>query len=53
MTRQQRDIGLVADGMAAAAIAGDGEGVLCAQPLPAAKGDLVVVKILAATSAAS
>jgi L-iditol 2-dehydrogenase len=48
MTQERRDIGLVAESMDAVAITGVGEVVLCAQPIPAAKGDLVVVKILAA-----
>jgi threonine dehydrogenase-like Zn-dependent dehydrogenase len=48
MTQERRDLGPVADVMDAVAIAGVGEVVLRAQPIPAAKGDLVVVKILAA-----
>jgi L-iditol 2-dehydrogenase len=48
MTQEPRHISPVADVMDAVAITGVGEVVLRDQPIPAAKGDLVVVKILAA-----
>jgi threonine dehydrogenase-like Zn-dependent dehydrogenase len=48
MTERSRQIRPVADVMVAVAITGAGEVVLRDQPVPAARGDLVVVKILAA-----
>jgi L-iditol 2-dehydrogenase len=48
MTQEPRHMGTAADVMDAVAIAGVGDVVLRNQPIPTAKDDLVVVKILAA-----